>query len=91
MSEHEEEEEYQANYIQVKAKDAVKLITDTNNQSNKAYYQVCPDNALMIQASVIDNDFMLAVDIWRAKGYDPCISTGKPTNPPPCPPGQQCS
>lgn len=78
-------EEYPVEYIQVKAKDAAvaaKIAAEIKDK--KVYIQICPDDALMVQASLVDKDLMDAIDIWRLKGYNPCLQTGKPGG---CPPG----
>jgi len=79
------EEEYPVVYIHVKKKDAEKAAQIAAGMTDKkVYIQICPDESLMIQASLIDKDLMDAVDIWRQKGYDPQLQTGKPGG---CPPG----
>lgn len=81
-----EPEEYGVIYIQVKEKDFCDIYQMAIKETfeKKVYIQVCPNESLMVQASLIDKDTMDAIDIWRGKGYDPQLSTGKPGG---CPPG----
>lgn len=73
------EEEYGVVYIQVKENDFEKIYQQAITVDyKKVYIQVCPNESLMVQASLIDKDLMDAIDIWRGKGYDPQLNTGKP-------------
>ena len=57
---------------------------------NKPYLLIAPNDALIVQASVIDEWLMMSIDIWKAKGYDVVINTGKPGGGG-CPPGSGCT
>lgn len=75
------EKEYGVIYIQCKEKDfkeVFKKVYEGEDYDKKIYLQVCSNESLMVQASVIDDRLVQAVDIWRGKGYDPQLQTGKP-------------
>lgn len=81
------EKEYGVIYVQCKDKNFKEVFEEVykgEDYDKKIYIQVCPNDSLMVQASLVDKDLMDAIDIWRGKGYDPQLSTGKPGG---CPPG----
>lgn len=81
-----QEKKYGVIYIQCKEKDfkeVFKKVYEGEDYDKKVYLQVCPNESLMVQASLVDKDLMDAINIWRSKGYDPQLTTGKPGG---CPP-----